>query len=91
MGRFGCAVLVLVGLVGFGLLITWVMKGRVAQNRLYDTNNLRVLAQSVGTNAPDPDRPLFASEKKKAAPRDKPPAGPTAVPVAYASPGLSSS
>lgn len=80
MGRFGCAVLVLFGLIGFGLFITWVMKGRVAQNRLYDTNNLRVLAQAVGMSAADPDRPLFASEKKKAAPQDKQPAGPTAVP-----------
>ncbi|MFO0848827.1 MAG: DUF1559 domain-containing protein [Gemmataceae bacterium] len=81
MGRFGCAVLVGFGLVGFGLFITWVMKGRAAQSRLYDTNNLRVLAQAVGRNAPDPDRPLFASEKTKAPPPDKPAAGPSAVPA----------
>jgi hypothetical protein len=79
MGRVGCVVLVLVGLAAFGVFITWVMKGRMAQNRAYDINHLRMLGQAVGTAA-DADRPLFASEKKKAA-ADKPPAGPQAVPA----------
>jgi prepilin-type processing-associated H-X9-DG protein len=74
--RIGCAVVVLATLFAVGLLIVWIVRGRVAQDRLYCANNLRELGQFATLHAKPP---------KDAAPN----LVPTAIPAGTVpSPGL---
>ena len=66
--RLGCAVAVVAALAAFGLGVTWLAKGRTAQERVYCVNNLRVLSQFADQHARfNPERPLFNDEKGKPA------------------------
>ena len=56
--RMGCLLIVALGVVAFGLLIDWIVRNRMNQDRVYCTNNLRQLAQFTDTRAkPDGVKP----------------------------------
>lgn len=49
--RVGCGLVAVFAALGAGLFITWLMKSRAAQDRLYCANNLRELSQFAATFA----------------------------------------
>ncbi len=60
--RAGCAVVVLVVLFAAGVIVVWIARGRVEQDRVYCQNNLRELAQFAELHGrqgkpPDPEAP----------------------------------
>ena len=46
--RGGCLVLVVIGVLGTGLFITWIAENRLIQSRVYCENHLRQLGQFAG-------------------------------------------
>lgn len=58
-GRVTLGIFIVIGILGSGLAITWIMKSRAAQDRAYCANNLRELSLFAGGFADplNPDRP----------------------------------